>query len=91
MLKWRPNPEKNLLGYFVYRLDGRWHKDKVSRLTSKPIRQTTFTDTTAGNATRRYYIVAVDALGQEGSPSRPVWYRREWERFYRPFVGERHQ
>jgi len=91
MLKWAPNLEKNLRGYLVYRLDGRWHKDPISLLTPDPIKQTTFTDRTAGESTRRYYIVAVDGLGQEGAPSRPVWYRREWERFYRPFVSGWHQ
>ncbi|MHC4112644.1 MAG: hypothetical protein ACYSUY_16345 [Planctomycetota bacterium] len=90
-LKWAENPEKNLLGYRIYRLDGRWDKDPISRLTKEPIRNLTFSDATAGDHTRRYHIVAVDALGQEGMPSRPVWYRREWRRYYEPFVGEWHQ
>ena len=36
-------------------------------------------------------VVAVDALGQEGFPSAPVWFEREWKRYYEPFVGEWHQ
>lgn len=90
-LKWAENPEKNLQGYRVYRLDGRWDKDPISRLTVEPIKDLTFSDSTAGDKIRRYHVVAVDALGQEGMPSRPVWYRREWGRYYEPFVGEWHQ
>ncbi|MHC4743969.1 MAG: Kelch repeat-containing protein, partial [Planctomycetota bacterium] len=33
LLKWARNPEKALKGYRVYRLDGRWEKDPISRLT----------------------------------------------------------
>jgi fibronectin type 3 domain-containing protein len=90
-LKWAQNPEKNLKGYRIYRLDGRWDKDPISRLTKEPIKNLTFSDSTAGDRTRRYHVVAVDVLGQEGRPSRPVWYRREWRRYYEPFVGEWHQ
>jgi len=52
---------------------------------------TEFVDATAGKDTRRYEIVAVDALGQEGAPSQPVWSRREWRRFYLPYIGDWHQ
>lgn len=90
-LKWAENPEKGIQGYRVYRMDGRWEKDPISRLTPDPIRALTYTDPTAGTATRRYYVVAVDALGQEGLPSAPVWFQREWRAFYTPFVGEWHQ
>ncbi len=90
-LKWTANPEKGIAGYRVYRLDGRWNKDPVSRLTPQPISETTFTDNSAGQRTRRYYVVAVDALGQEGFPSSPVWHQREWRAYYEPFVGQWHQ
>jgi hypothetical protein len=90
-LKWASNPEKGLRGYRVYRLDGRYDAQPISRLTPEPITKLEFTDTTAGKTTRRYHIVAVDALGQEGLPSGPVWFEREWKRFYRPFIGEWHQ
>ena len=90
-LKWAANPEKGITGYRVYRMDGRWDKDPVSRLTADPQAETTFADATAGKHTRRYYVVAVDALGQEGFPSAPVWYQREWRAYYAPFVGEWHQ
>lgn len=90
-LKWAPNSEARVAGYRVYRLDGRWAKDPVSRLTADPLRATRFSDTSAGKRARRYYVVAVDALGQEGFPSSPVWFQREWQSYYAPFVGKWHQ
>ncbi|MBC7817928.1 MAG: hypothetical protein IAG10_13635 [Planctomycetaceae bacterium] len=90
-LKWSPNPERGISGYRVYRMDGRYDKDPVSRLTSEPIMDTTFKDESAGKQARRYYIIAVDALGQEGFPSSPVWFQREWRDFYLPFIGDWHQ
>jgi len=90
-LKWAANPETGVTGYRVYRMDGRYDKEPVSRLTEKPLEAKTFEDLAAGKATRRYYVVAVDALGQEGFPSSPVWFSREWQAFYVPFVGEWHQ
>ena len=90
-LKWAKNPEADLKGYRVYRLDSRFGAPPITRLTPEPINAITFTDPTAGKATRRYHIVAVDALGQEGFPSMPVWYEREWKSFYKPFIGEWHQ
>ncbi len=90
-LKWAKNPEENLQGYRIYRLDGRWDKDPISRMTTEPVSDITFSDAAAGDHTRRYHVVAMDALGQEGMPSRPVWYRREWRRYYEPFIGEWHQ
>jgi hypothetical protein len=89
-LKWAANPERKLRGYRVYRLDGRWDNQPISRLTVEPLARTAFTDA-AGKTTRRYHVVAVDALGQEGIPSAPVWHEREWKSFYGPFVKEWHQ
>jgi hypothetical protein len=90
-LKWAANPERGLRGYRVYRMDGRYDKDAIPRLTPEPLSGTTFTDPDAGKPTRRFYVVAVDALGQEGFPSAPVWYQREWKPFYEPFTSEWHQ
>jgi hypothetical protein len=90
-LKWEANPEKNLKGYQVYRMDGRFDNQPIARLTAEPVSATTFADEAPGKTTRRYHVVAVDALGQEGAPSAPVWYEREWKRYYVPFVGEWHQ
>lgn len=90
-LRWAANPERGLTGYRVYRMDNRWDKDRISRLTPEPVRAITFANPAAGKSTRRYYVVAVDALGQEGFPSSPVWFQREWRPYYTPFVGEWHQ
>jgi len=90
-LKWQANREKGIRGYFVYRHESRWDKDPIVRLTPQPLAATEFLDENSGRGTRRYEIVAVDALGQEGEPSQPVWSRREWRAFYVPFVGEWHQ
>ena len=90
-LRWRANPEKGLKGYLVYRHGGPYDKEPIVRLTAEPVAATEFFDDGAGKSTRRYEVVAVDALGQEGEPSQPVWARREWARFYGPYAGEWHQ
>jgi hypothetical protein len=90
-LKWSANTERALRGYRVYRMNGRYDKDPIPRLTPGPIAATTYSDREAGKSTRRYYVVAVDALGQEGFPTSPVWFEREWKPFYKPFTGEWHQ
>ncbi len=90
-LRWRANRERGVAGYLVYRQDGRWDTDAIVRLTPRPIEATQFLDEQAGDRTRRYEVVAVDSLGQEGEPSRPVWSRREWQRYYVPYVGQWHQ
>jgi len=81
-LKWDANPEKGIAGYRVYRLEGTWN---IVRLTTDPIKETSFTD--KSNETR-YWIVAVDALGQEGQPSSPVWHQHRYAGF---FQGDWHQ
>lgn len=90
-VKWAANPERGIRGYRVYRMDGRFDKEPITRLTADPISETKFSDPSAGKSSRRYYIVAVDALGQEGHPSTPVWFEREWKAYYKPFTGEWHQ
>ncbi|MEX0716719.1 MAG: kelch repeat-containing protein [Planctomycetaceae bacterium] len=90
-LRWEANPERGLRGYSVYRHDGRWNKDPIVRLTENPIAETRYIDRASGKSTRRYEIVAVDALGQEGLPSQPVWTRREWASYYVPYVEDWHQ
>jgi hypothetical protein len=90
-LKWASNPEKGLRGYRIYRMDGRFDGQPIARLTPEPAGPSSFIDMAAGKTTRRYHVVAVDALGQEGLPSAPVWFEREWHRFYVPFVGDWHQ
>ncbi len=93
-LKWSANPEEKLQGYRIYRMESpriNGPGQKVTRLTAEPVTQPRFTDEQAGKVTRRYWVVAVDKLGQEGFPSAPTWHLREYRRFYVPFVGEWHQ
>jgi hypothetical protein len=87
-LRWRPHAAGR---YHVYRHNGRYNSSPIVRLTDEPIRETEFLDEAAGRDSRRYEIVAVDAIGQEGAPSQPVWSRREWRRFYLPYTDEWHQ
>jgi hypothetical protein len=93
-LKWAANPEKGLKGYRVYRMESpriNGPGQPVTRLTADPVAAERYTDPKAGKETRRYWVVAVDALGQEGFPSAPTWHYREYRRYYIPFVGEWHQ
>ena len=56
-------------------------------MTTGLVRETKFAHRAGGNATR-YWVVAVDALGQEGQPSSPAWFNQSYRGFYR---GEWHQ
>jgi hypothetical protein len=82
-LRWDKNPEKGVVGHHVYKLEGTWN---IARLTDKPIVETTFKHKSSG--TTRYWVVAVDALGQEGQPSSPAWHQQRYDGFFR---GEWHQ
>lgn len=93
-LKWAASAEQGLRGYRVYRMEGpkiNGPGQKVTRLTAEPIAENTFIDDAATKETKRYWIVAVDALGQEGFPSAPTWHYRQFRDYYKPFVGEWHQ
>jgi hypothetical protein len=93
-LKWAANPERGLKGYRVYRMEGpriNGPGQKVTRLTADPLPQLHFTDGQTGKDTRRFWVVAVDALGQEGLPSAPAWHYRQYRLYYERFVGAWHQ
>jgi hypothetical protein len=93
-LKWAVNPERGLKGYRVYWMKGPRPEgpgQATHRLTAEPVAETRFTDGHAGTEPRRFWVVAVDALGQEGIPSSPAWHYRTQRSFYVPFVGEWHQ
>jgi hypothetical protein len=55
------------------------------RLADKPISKTIFEHKSP--PVTRYWIVAVDTLGQEGQPSSPVWHGHRYAGF---FAGEWH-
>jgi hypothetical protein len=93
-LKWAANPEESLKGYRVYRMESpriNGPGQPVTRVTAEAVTEPRLSDPQAGKVTRRYWVVAVDALGQEGIPSAPAWFNREYKRFYDPFVGAWHQ
>ncbi|MBN9517217.1 hypothetical protein J0H58_01650 [bacterium] len=93
-LKWRGMARDYVSGYRVYRMEGpraNGPGQKVTRLTPGPVNTFTFTDRGATADTNRYWVVAVDRLGQEGIPSAPAWSNRQFRAFYRPFTGEWHQ
>jgi hypothetical protein len=94
LLKWAKNPEQGIRGYRVYRMESpriNGPGQKVTRVTSEPLTEPAFTDKGIGKESRRYWVVAVDALGQEGVPSAPTWHYRLYRSNYEPFVGEWHQ
>ena len=75
-LKWDANPEKGITGYRVYKLR---ETSEILMVTADPIQATTFSDkneqgTPSEDNRSRYWVVAVDAIGQEGQPSSPAWY-----------------
>lgn len=91
-LKWKA--ADGVAGYRVYRMEGpklNGPGQKVTRLTADPLREAKFTDPAATKETKRYWVVAVDALGQEGIPSAPAWSHRQFLSVYRNFTGEWHQ
>ncbi|HYH67439.1 MAG TPA: fibronectin type III domain-containing protein [Urbifossiella sp.] len=83
-LKWDAAREAGVTGYHVYKLEGTW---KVVRVTEKPLAATTLLHR-VGRGTTRFWVVAVDALGQEGEPSSPAWFNHSYRGFY---PGEWHQ
>ncbi len=88
------NLEQGIKGYRVYWMKGprpEGPEQATSRLTPDPVAEPKFTDEKAGSEPRRYWVVAVDALGQEGIPSSPTWHYRTQRKFYEPFVGDWHQ
>ncbi len=83
-LKWDAAREREIAGYHVYKLQGTW---EIVRITEQPITATTFRHE-AGNGKARYWVVAVDSLGQEGQPSTPAWFNQVHRGF---FAGQWHQ
>jgi HEAT repeat protein len=70
LITWEAVPEKAIRGYAVYRMDG-YRPSFAVRLNAQPVTGTSYVDRpeTPRSERRRYYVVAVDALGEEGLPS----------------------
>jgi hypothetical protein len=69
-LTWGEMPWDHLKGYRVYRMDGpkiNGAGQKVVRRTADPVNVAKWTDETGGTDTKRYWVVAVDALAQRYS------------------------
>jgi hypothetical protein len=77
-LRWNPPFEGGAIGYHVYRLEGSW---KIVRVTEKPVSETNLRHAAGKGKTGRYWVVAVDAIGQEGQPSSPAWFNHRYEGF----------
>ena len=82
-IRWDPSKEKGITGYLVYEIADQ----KVARITPELVKEPTFSHP-VGNAMKRFSIVAVDAVGQEGQPSSLVWCNKSYKGF---FAGEWHQ
>ncbi|MFW6159335.1 MAG: hypothetical protein ACOC8E_08270, partial [Planctomycetota bacterium] len=74
LVTWKPVPEKHIRGYAVYRMDEYRHSLPI-RITPYPVQGTSFVDWCEARDAerRRYYVVAIDALGQKGEPSTGAW------------------
>jgi hypothetical protein len=84
-IKWEPAREQGIAGYHVYKL-GQGVFD-IERLTEAPLREPKF-EFKVGGAETRFWVTAIDALGQEGQPSSPVWANHAYRGF---FEGDWHQ
>ncbi|MEZ0263107.1 MAG: hypothetical protein ACAI43_00145 [Phycisphaerae bacterium] len=82
-LTWRNTPEQGVVGWHVYKLEGVW---PLRRVTDAPLKTPGFV--WKGKDTTRFWVTAVDTLGQEGTPSSEVWYGKSYKGF---FDGEWHQ
>ncbi len=93
-LKWQKNPEQGIAGYRIYRMESpriNGAGQPVTRVAKELVRGERYSDENVNTDTRRYWIIAVDALGQEGYPSAPAWFERQYKKHYQQFTGEWHQ
>jgi hypothetical protein len=76
-IRWKRHPSPAVTGYQVWRKTETYPPAK--RVGQPLVKATEFTDTTLpGTGMRRYYVLAVDVLGQEGISSAGVWaFRRD--------------
>ncbi|MHC4915382.1 MAG: hypothetical protein ACYTGB_07800, partial [Planctomycetota bacterium] len=71
-LRWPRLPSAAIVGYNLYRMASTYGKPE--KLNPEPLAEPAFTDESMpGDGTRRYTVLAVDRLGQEGISSPEVW------------------
>jgi len=74
VVRWDKDSNPDVVGYVVYRQDN-WRNDLVTRLNAVPVTGTLLVDPD-GRPTgerQRYWVVAVDAHGQEGPSGTGAW------------------
>jgi len=72
-LSWDPNPEPDLAGYRVYRLDLADPSSSPRLLTPQPLSGPAFRDSGVLPSHRyRYQVTAIDRTGNESAPSAPI-------------------
>lgn len=79
ILKWDA-PAEGAARYRVYSIPG---SGRVTDVTPGTLTATTVTLSKVDSGTR-FSITAIDALGQEGQPSSPVWFKRSYPGFFTP-------
>jgi hypothetical protein len=67
------NPERDVVGYYIYRsTDPELPNDRWIKITADLLTRTTFQDETVESGKRYYYyVVAIDAAGNQSPPSTP--------------------
>jgi hypothetical protein len=72
-LFWPSNAESDVVGYYVYRIEGEPSPTaKWTRITDSPVTRTTYRDERVRTGTRySYRITAVDRFGNQSQPSEP--------------------
>jgi hypothetical protein len=89
-LKWDPAPENNIVGYnvYIYARTENGGLAPVNKLNASPVSSPYVLPAGSYTFTDRFWVVAVDSLGQEGIPSVPVYYGDFYAGFH---AGEWHQ
>ncbi len=70
LVQWQAAPEKAIQGYRLYRMD-EFNRSLIRQINYVPVQGTRYVDVPElpRSERRRYYVVTVNALGEEGLPS----------------------
>lgn len=78
-LQWDAPPEKSVQGYYVYQYAG---TAPVKRLTNSLVASPYVLPAATYNKNDRFWVVPVDLLGQEGTPSADIYYGDHYAGFH---------